>query len=81
MDFLSWRKWASRSSIPSASLAASNTFFASYQWTAQPRASAAAASALVHHPVGDVVRPIVLDPLGNGWWQLWAVAKRRRPRY
>src|SRR5579864_6050295 len=46
MDLLSSRKWASMSSMPSASLAASNTCFGSYQWTAQPRASAAAASAL-----------------------------------
>ncbi len=71
--------WMGKSSMRRAALAASNTFFASYQWTAQPRASAAAASALrlaVHHPVGVVLCPVVFDPLGNSWWQLWAVAKR-----
>src|SRR5256885_1138257 len=44
--FLNLTKCASMSATRSTSLAASNTFFASYQWTAQPRASAAAASAL-----------------------------------
>lgn len=37
MDFLKWRKWSSRSSMRSASLAETNTFFASYKWTAHPR--------------------------------------------
>ena len=41
----------------SASHAPSNTFFASYQWTGQPRASAAEAKALlVHHQVGNDLR-------------------------
>jgi len=41
-----WRKCVSRLSTPNAWLAAPITLFASYQWTGQARASAAAARAL-----------------------------------
>src|SRR5713226_7383230 len=29
----------------------------------------------VHHPVGNVLRTVVLDSLGNRGWKLWALAK------
>src|SRR6516165_3148246 len=29
----------------------------------------------VHHPVGNVLRTVVLDSLGNRGWKLWTLAK------
>ena len=47
IDFLTRRKWVSRFSTCSASDAAANTVFRSYQWMVQPRPSAARASAFL----------------------------------